>query len=193
MLLCLTQTFPIPHPHISPHPLNRKGYQRPWSNRNLLINVPEVIYSSLSKGHKKVGHSRGLAGSGCPLGSIPCCRGLAFFSREFLVFWMWENRYILLQGVLVWKMCWLCDDLVSSGLNIFFMLDLVQGILPDRFCHCQIQHWCTMLSLDGVSHILCLLIIWKLLSVFLAYCFTKMSLFSFCTPRAIKKVWCKRM
>lgn len=85
MLLCLTQTFPIPHPHISPHPLKRKGYQRPWSNRNLLINVPEVIYTSLSKGHEKVGHSRGLAGSGCPLGSIPCCRGLAFFSREFLV------------------------------------------------------------------------------------------------------------
>lgn len=43
-----------------------------------------------------------------------------------------------------------------------------------------------MLSLNGVSHILCLLIICKLLSVFLAYCFMKMSFFSFCTPRAIK-------
>lgn len=59
------------------------------------------------------------------------------------------------------------------------MLDLVLGIPPDRFCHCQIQHWSTMLSLDGVSHILCLLIICKLLSVFLAYCFMKNVLFLF--------------
>lgn len=79
------------------------------------------------------------------------------------------------------------DDLVSSGLNIFFMLDLVLGIPPDRFWRCQIQHWGTMLSLNGVYHILCLLIICKLLSVFLAYCFMKMSFFSFCPPRAIKK------
>lgn len=39
MLLCLTQTFPIPHLQISPHPLNRKGHQRPWSNREVFSSM----------------------------------------------------------------------------------------------------------------------------------------------------------
>lgn len=72
------------------------------------------------------------------------------------------------------------------------MLDLVLGIPPNRFCHCQIQHWSTMLSIDGVSHVLCLLIICKLLSVSLAHSFIKMSFFSL-HSQGYQKIWCKRM
>lgn len=51
MLLCFTQTFLIPHLHISPHPLNRKGHQRPWSNREIwLIDVPKAIYTKPKQG-----------------------------------------------------------------------------------------------------------------------------------------------
>lgn len=40
MLLCLnTDFFPIPHLHISPHPSNRKGHQRPWSDREVCSSM----------------------------------------------------------------------------------------------------------------------------------------------------------
>lgn len=52
--------------------------------------------------------------------------------------------------MLVWKMCWLCGDLGSSGLNVFFMLDLVLGIPPWQVLslsdstleHHVISRWC---------------------------------------------------
>lgn len=82
MLLCFTQTFPIPHLHISPHPLNRKEHQRPWSDRDIFLSTFPRQFIQPRQGARG---GLGLAGSRCPLGSIPCSHGLAFFLREFLV------------------------------------------------------------------------------------------------------------
>lgn len=99
----------------------------------MLIDVPingweqsKAIYTKPKQGAQGGWAQLGLAGSGCPLGSILCCHGLAAFSREVLVLLNEREWEHFATGTACLKNV-LCDDLVSSGFNIFFMLDFSAG------------------------------------------------------------------
>ena len=139
MLLRLTQPFPTLHLHIFPHLLNRKGHQRPWSNRE--------SYSSLSPRQFIPAQARdrggwtqlGISWLWVPsrVNPLLSCYGLAFFSRQLLVLLNVREWVRFAPGTACLKNV-LCDDLMPSGLNVFFILDLTLGNPLHGFCHCQI-------------------------------------------------------